>query len=199
MGCTVDPFRNNVYFRKCKGEALASLPKPFTVRRSRLTGKGVSLLQSATLHRRETGECRCLGFRHGGRAPYWFEREKRRHPSDGACHRDSFDFFAIRFGHEARVEMQPHIYDWQCTMEVKLWGSRSGHQYAETTDGGEVCFLVQPKHLLSPPFSFHRLPWVTALIDEAQQWRRFSSSEVDDIPPSAAVACDGHRRRQLRA
>nr|GLL19828.1 homeobox-DDT domain protein RLT1 [Ipomoea trifida] len=47
--------------------------------------------------------------------------------------------------------------------------------------------------------SFHRLPWVTALIDEAQQWRRFSSSEVDDIPPSAVVACDGHRRRQLRA
>nr|GMD12424.1 homeobox-DDT domain protein RLT1 [Ipomoea batatas] len=46
--------------------------------------------------------------------------------------------------------------------------------------------------------SFHRLPWITALIDEAQQWRRFSSSEVDDIPPSAAVACDGHRRRQQR-
>nr|GMC71990.1 hypothetical protein Iba_chr03bCG7690 [Ipomoea batatas] len=38
--------------------------------------------------------------------------------------------------------------------------------------------------------SFHRLPWVTALIDEAQQWLQFSSSEVDDIPPSAAVACD---------
>nr|GME09234.1 F-box protein At1g47056-like isoform X1 [Ipomoea batatas] len=103
----------------------------------------------------------------------------------------------LRFFRDSIRSRSSH--DWHCTMEVKLWGSRSGHQYAETTDGGEVCFLVQPKHLLSPPFSFHRLPWVTTLIDEAQQWRRrFSSSEVDDIPPSAAVACDANSGPFLR-
>nr|GMD56781.1 hypothetical protein Iba_chr11eCG6420 [Ipomoea batatas] len=80
----------------------------------------------------------------------------------------------LRFFRDS-IRSRSSLYNGGKALRLTFWTPN-----VETTDGGE-------------------LPWVTALIDEAQQWRRFSSSEVDDIPPSAAVACDGHRRRQLRA